>query len=340
VEKALDSGNVTTESKLVRESYSNVQKDNPRKKKQKDEDYSEYTPVDDEMEPEEDADDWSMYIRSRFTLEKSPNEGFRAWSSKLDFRDISDIWKRYPRGEWSHENKPDEKIVTVKKREEKIPLAVERRIPYENFVYKRLPYEVKVPVSHFYMEQRTENRVPVKIYLSMPEVYQIERQVPYEMKIDNPASYRVEVSQPYAVEKKAPVALKVADRSMEVKAPVEEPYAIENNVPIALKVADPSMKVKMPMEKPYAAERLIPVAVKVLDSLSQAMEKPVESVEVKPYSVPVRVDKSHEVREEKSVPYMSIFANLDGKDRDNASKDKEATTESESAEDMVNAMMG
>jgi hypothetical protein len=328
VEKALDSGNVTTESKLVRESYSNVQKENPRKEKQKEEDYSEYAPVDDEVQPEEDADDWSTYIRgSRFTSEKLPSGSFRAWSSKFDFRDISDIWKRYPRSEWSHEDtsadEPGEKDVTEKS------VSAEKRIPYS--VYKHVPYEVKMP--QFYT---LEKRIPVKIYLNVPELYQIERQVPYEVKIGNPASYRVEVpiSRPYAVDK--PVVY-------EVKAPVDLPHPIEKKAPVALKVAvdrPVSYPQRIKVEKPYAVDRSVPMTVKVLNSRPYIVEKPVQVV--KPSSVPVRVDKLYEVQQarpvlvpvRKSVPVQApISANLDRKDRGNASRDKEAVTESESAED-------
>jgi len=314
VEKAFDSGNVTTEFKLVQ---------GVSKEKQKDEDYddSEYPPVDDEVQPEEDVDDWSTYIRgSRFTSEKLPGESFRVWSSKLDFRDISDIWKRYPRSQKDvSADQPGEKDVT----EKSVPVAVERRIPYS--VYKHVPYEIKVP--QFYTLKK---KVPVKIYLNVPELYQIERRVPYETKISNPASYGIAVSRSYAVDK--PVDYRV-------KALVDVP--VENKAPVAFKVAmdQPApYPQRIKVEKPYAVERSVPVAVKISDSRPYAVKKPVPIQVVKPYSVPIKVDKvPYEVQQarpmlvpvRKSISYAPVSANLNRKDRANASKDKEAVTESE-----------
>jgi len=341
VEKALDSGNVTTESKLVRESYFNVQKENPRKEKQKDEDYdddSEYPPVDDEVQPKEDIDDWNTYIRgSRFTSKKLPGESFRAWSSKLDFRNISDIWKKYPRSEWSQEDvsadQSGEKDVTEKS--VSVPVAVERRIPYS--VYKHVPYEIKVSVPQFYTLKK---RVPVKIYLNVPELYQIERRVPYEMKISNPASYGIaeSISRSYAVDKPVDYEVKaLIDIPVEKKAPVAFKVAMDQPVPYPQRIK---------VEKPYAVERSVPVAVKISDSRPYAVKKPVPIQVVKPYSVPIKVDKvPYEVQQarpmlvpvRKSISYAPVPANLNRKDRANASKDKEAVTESE--DKMVNAVM-
>ncbi|XP_019889231.2 titin [Ooceraea biroi] len=364
VEKILDGGNTTTESKLIRESYSNVRKETPRKEKQEDEEYSdtgEYAPVDDdEVEPEEDAEDWSTYIRgSRFNSQRLSGGGFRGWSSKLDF---SDIWKRFPRSEWSHEDtspdKPNENVVTVKKRVP-VPVTVEKKIPYS--VYRHVPYEIKVPVPHPYT---VEKRIPVKIYVNvpveMPEPYQIERQVPYEVKIDNPVPYKIPMLRPYIVEKRIP-EVKVpqsytVDKPVpyEVKVPIKVPalYSAERKVPVKVTVDRPypvpvpkpyPIKIKKP--HPVPMERPVPVPVKVPDPQSYTVEKPVPVEVVKPYSVPVRVpvDKSYEVYQtkpvfvpvKKPIPFViqvPVPMKLGWKDQSNVTKNKEDPTESESTE--------
>ncbi|XP_077271936.1 uncharacterized protein LOC143902697 [Temnothorax americanus] len=188
VEKALDGGNTTTESKLIRESYSNVRKD-PRKEKEADDDFGDSgeSPVNDEVEPEEDADDWSRYSQdSTFAPRRTRDKDFHAWSRKIDFKGTTDTWQRFPRSEWSHEDtswdKPKEKIVTVE-RKVPVPVTIEKKIPYS--VYERVPYEIKVPVSQPYM---VEKRVPhpVKVYMNVPvetpQPYQVEKQVPHALE--------------------------------------------------------------------------------------------------------------------------------------------------------------
>lgn len=51
VEKAFDNGNITTESKIIREFYSNIRKD-PQKEQEYD-DYDRYNSTNDEGESEE-----------------------------------------------------------------------------------------------------------------------------------------------------------------------------------------------------------------------------------------------------------------------------------------------
>lgn len=82
VEKAFNNGNITTESKIIREFYFNIRKD-PRKEKEYN-DYDRYNPMNDEEESEEDVGDWSTY--SRFAPENMKDRSFRAWSSKINFR--------------------------------------------------------------------------------------------------------------------------------------------------------------------------------------------------------------------------------------------------------------
>lgn len=117
VEKALDNGNITTESKIVREFYSNVRKD-PRKEKKEYDDYDRYKPLKDEEESGEDAGDWSTYSRrgeSRFVPQDMRGRSFRAGSSRIDFRNTSDSRRRFPRSKWSQENwdKSNKKVVIV-----------------------------------------------------------------------------------------------------------------------------------------------------------------------------------------------------------------------------------
>jgi len=209
MEKTLDGGNTTTESKLVREFYSNIRKD-PSKEKKEDDDYSdEYELVDDEEKSEEDADDWSKYSGDpTFASQHIRDRDFHAWFSKIDIKDSMNIWRRFPRSEWSHENtswdKPNEKTIV----EKKVPVMIKKKIPYS--VYKHVPYEIKVPQPY------TEKRVsyPVKVYVNVPveipEPYQVE-QIPYKVKVDNSVPYKVEVSvsQLFRIEKRIPVEVKI-----------------------------------------------------------------------------------------------------------------------------------
>lgn len=99
VEKALDSGNITTESKIIREFYSSVRKD-PRKEKKKYDDYDRYKPLNDEEESEEDVDDWNTYSRrgkSRFASQDMRSRSFRQGSSRIDFKNTSNSKRRFPR---------------------------------------------------------------------------------------------------------------------------------------------------------------------------------------------------------------------------------------------------
>ncbi|XP_050452559.1 uncharacterized protein LOC126852116 [Cataglyphis hispanica] len=104
VEKALNSGNITTESKIIREFYSSVRKD-PRKERKKYDDYDRYKPLNDE-ESEEDVDDWSTYSRrgkSRFDPQDMKSRSFRQGFSRIDFKNTSNSKRRFPRSKWSRE---------------------------------------------------------------------------------------------------------------------------------------------------------------------------------------------------------------------------------------------
>lgn len=146
MEKVFDNENTMTESKIVREFYVNVKKD-PCKEKKGDDDYDDvgYEPVDDEVKPEEDTDNGSRYSRdSKFAPRGTKDRDFHAWSSKINFKDTTDTWRRVPRSyENTSWNKPNEKIVTVEKKIP-VPVIIKKKNPYS--VYKRIPYEIKVPV--------------------------------------------------------------------------------------------------------------------------------------------------------------------------------------------------
>lgn len=280
MEKVLDNGNTTTESKIVREFYVNVKKD-PCKEKKEDDDYDDgvgYEPVDDEVKSEEDMDNGSRYSRdSKFASRSTRDRDFHAWSSKINFKDTTDTWRRFPRSyENTSWNKPNEKIETVEK---KVPVPVIKKKNLYS-IYKRIPYEIKVP-QPYTMEKRVPYpvKVNVNVPVEVPEPYQVEKQVPYKVKVDNPVPYKVEIPvlQSYTIEKRIPVEVPIPQlytvKSVpyEIKIPVKiptpyevpvnvnhRPYSVPMRYPVKVKRSVP-VSGKVPNPRPYIVKKHVPI---------------------------------------------------------------------------------
>ncbi|CAL7938512.1 unnamed protein product [Xylocopa violacea] len=148
VEKALESGNMTTESKTVRESYSSV------RKVPYSEDSATYvgrsSPVENKSEPENDFGDWiepAGWFRSN---------SFKGWTSRIG----SGGWRRVPRSYDSGVSW------------QRVPYLVDvlANVPVE----KKVPYEVK-------MERPVPYKVEAKASISQPCI--VDKAVFYEVKV-------------------------------------------------------------------------------------------------------------------------------------------------------------
>ncbi|KAG7190326.1 hypothetical protein KM043_006441 [Ampulex compressa] len=142
VEKALESGNTTTESKIVRQSYTNVRKTPSPGYEEEDATRHSLVQKQEKQDKEDDSEEW-------YPID---GEKYRAWSSKLDA-----VWKRIPRSREEINWRKPERETSASLENISAPVRIEENVSYP--IYEQVLRDTRIPVlQEFVVEKQASYR--------------------------------------------------------------------------------------------------------------------------------------------------------------------------------------